>query len=78
LTLGCAILAGVLGCQSALYNTYPVPGENAGKGLKYYRDVFPRGQKPDLWEGQKQTTVEPEPRENAQEKATTDSTKNTR
>lgn len=63
----------VLGCQSALHNTYPVPGESAGDGLKYYRSAFPRGQRPDPWEQQNEARAESEPVEDAKEGAATES-----
>jgi hypothetical protein len=53
------ILLCVVGCQSAIHNTYPVPGENAGGGLRYYRSAFPRGEKSDPWEGQETATAQP-------------------
>ena len=62
-------LISVVGCQSALYNTYPVPGEDAGDGLKYYRSAFPRGQRPDPWEQQSETRAESERVEDAKEDA---------
>ena len=68
----CTLLS-VLGCQSAIYNTYPVPGENAGEGLKYYRSTFPRGQRPDPWEQQNEARAESEPVEDAKENAATES-----
>jgi len=67
------ILISVVGCQSALYNTYPVPGEGAGDGLKYYRSAFPRGQRPDPWEQQSETRAESERVEDAKENAATQS-----
>jgi len=64
------------GCQSALYNTYPVPGEEAGQGLKYYRTAFPRGQRPDPWQGQSTEAAEPEQGNDAEETATTEESTN--
>lgn len=68
----CTLVSG-LGCQSALHNTYPVPGESAGKGLKYYRSAFPRGQRPDPWEQQNEAGAESERVEDAKETAATES-----
>lgn len=65
------ILVVVTGCQSAFYNTYPVPGENAGDGLKYYRSAFPRGERPDPWERRSETPVEAEREEDAEEETAT-------
>jgi len=39
-TILCAAVAVALAavsCQSAVHRSYPVPGEGAGDGLKYYR-----------------------------------------
>jgi hypothetical protein len=66
------ILVFVVGCQSALHNTYPVPGERAGQGLKYYRSAFPRGQRPDPWENQGQAMGESEPGDDGKEEAGTE------
>jgi len=66
-------LISVVGCQSALYNTYPVPGESAGEGLKYYRNAFPRGQRPDPWEQQSKERAELERVEDAKENSATES-----
>ncbi len=65
-------IATFMGCQSALHNTYPVPGERAGQGLKYYRNAFPRGQNPDPWETQNPKTTASEQGNDAQETATTE------
>jgi hypothetical protein len=73
LALVFGILVGVVGCQSALYNTYSVPGETAGGGLRYYNSSFPRGEKPDPWEGQGQETVEPEREKDAEKEEATGS-----
>gem|GEM_PF-2528490 len=72
LTIVCTLISFV-GCQSALYNTYPVPGEGAGDGLKYYRSAFPRGQRPDPWEQQNEARAESERADDAKEDAATES-----
>ncbi len=66
LSMTFGILVGVMGCQSAFHNTYPVPGKKAEGGLRYYRSAFPRGEKRDPWEGQGRTTVEPGREEDAE------------
>jgi len=73
LALVFGILVGVVGCHSAVYNTYSVPGETAGGGLRYYNNSFPRGEKPDPWEGQGQESVEPEREEDAEKEEATGS-----
>jgi hypothetical protein len=70
LALVFGILVGVVGCQSAVYNTYSVPGKTAGGGLRYYDSSFPRGEKPDPWEGQGQESAEPEREEDAEKEET--------